>query len=120
MIGSGVIAIELAQAMQRLGVRTTMFARSQKIGALTSPTLQALVREQLNNELDIKFKTLPNQVKLLNNQVKIDYIENDQKQSIEVDYVLSATGRSSNLDRLGLEKINPEFQDVKSYLLIKN
>jgi len=56
VIGSGVIAIELAQAMQRLGVRTTMFARSQKIGALTSPTLQALVREQLNNELPIKFK----------------------------------------------------------------
>ncbi|ENU98897.1 hypothetical protein F969_02150 [Acinetobacter variabilis] len=113
VIGSGVIAIELAQAMQRLGVCTTMFARSQKIGALTSPTLQALVRDQLNNELDIKFKTLPNQVKLLNNQVEIDYIENDQEQSLEVDYVLSATGRSSNLDRLGLEKINSEFQDVK-------
>ena len=96
-----------------------MFARSQKIGALTSPTLQALVREQLNNELDIKFKTLPNQVKLLNDQVKIDYIENDQKQSIEVDYVLLATGRSSNLDRLDLEKLIMNFKRLKSYLLIK-
>src|SRR5699024_4776118 len=31
VIGSGIIAIELAQAMQRLGVQTTMFARSQKV-----------------------------------------------------------------------------------------
>jgi len=32
VIGSGVIAIELAQAMQRLGVKTTVFARSRKVG----------------------------------------------------------------------------------------
>src|SRR5690606_12707890 len=48
VIGSGIIAIELAQAMQRLGVKTTMFARSQKVGALSSPVLQKLAQEQLS------------------------------------------------------------------------
>ncbi len=58
------IAIELAQAMQRLGVNTTLFAGSQKVGALTSPALQKLAQqEQLSKELNIKFKILPDQVK---------------------------------------------------------
>src|SRR5690606_8619091 len=71
VIGSGVIAIELAQAMQRLGVSTTMFARSQKVGSLSSPTLQSLAQKELSQEINIKFKVLPDQVKKLADQIKI-------------------------------------------------
>ena len=113
VIGSGVIAIELAQAMQRLGVKTTMFARSQKVGALSSPTLQSLAQKELSEEINIKFKILPDQVKKQTSHIKIDFTENDQVQSIEVDYVLGATGRQSNLDRLGLDRLNPSFTDLK-------
>ena len=113
VIGSGVIAIELAQAMQRLGVKTTMFARSQKVGALSSPTLQSLAQKELSEEINIKFKILPDQVKKQTNHIKIDFTENNQVQSIEVDYVLGATGRQSNLDRLGLDRLDPGFTDIK-------
>lgn len=34
IIGSGVIALEIAQAMHRLGVETTIFARSKELGYL--------------------------------------------------------------------------------------
>ncbi len=113
VIGSGVIAIELAQAMQRLGVSTTMFARSQKVGSLSSPTLQSLAQKELSQEINIKFKVLPDQVKKLADQIKINFTENDQVQSIEVDYILGATGRQTNLDRLGLDQLNPAFTDIK-------
>jgi len=106
VIGSGVIAIELAQAMQRLGVKTTVFARSQKVGSLTSPVLQELAQQQLSSELEIKFKTVPDEMIRQGDQVQIKFKQNDQPENLEVDYVLTATGRSSNLDQLDLEKID--------------
>src|SRR5690606_2234262 len=115
VIGSGIIAIELAQAMQRLGVQTTMFARSQKVGALTSPILQKLAQEQLSKELNIKFKTLPDEIEIQADKIiKINFTENDQTKSIEVEYVLGATGRQSNIDRLGLDQLNSTFKDIKN------
>jgi len=113
VIGSGIIAIELAQAMQRLGVKTTMFARSQKVGALSSPVLQKLAQEQLSKELNIKFKILPDKVEIQDDKVKINFTENDQTKNIEVEYVLAATGRQSNIDRLGLDQLNSIFKDIK-------
>lgn len=52
IIGSGVIALEIAQAMHRLGVETTIFARSKRIGTFTSPKLQQLAQEELSKELN--------------------------------------------------------------------
>ena len=114
VIGSGIIAIELAQAMQRLGVKTTMFARSQKLGALSSAVLQKLAQEQFSKELNIKFKILPDKVEIQSDKVKINFTENDQSKSIDVEYVLGATGRQSNIDRLGLDQLNSTFKDIKN------
>ncbi len=63
VIGSGVIAIELAQAMQRLGVETTIFARSRKVGSLSSPELQTIAQNTLSQALNIKFETLQAKLK---------------------------------------------------------
>lgn len=114
VIGSGIIAIELAQAMQRLGVQTTIFARSEKVGSLTSPNLQELAQQQLSTELDIKFKTLPDKIEKYNNVIQIHYTENQKSQMIEVEYVLTATGRKSYLDQLKLENIDLKFSDIKN------
>ena len=114
VIGSGAIAIELAQAMHRLGVETTIFARSKKVGILTSPQLQDIAQVELLNELNIKFEVLPNNVKNTVHGVEIDFIENKQSKSINVEYILNATGRNSNLSTIALENINPAFSDLKS------
>ncbi|NNH00173.1 dihydrolipoyl dehydrogenase [Acinetobacter sp. ANC 5414] len=113
VIGSGVIAIELAQAMQRLGVKTTVFARSRKVGSLTSPELQKIAQNILSEELNIKFEVLPEQVRKFRNKVKINYTENGTLNSITADYLLMATGRNSYLSSLNLENINSEFSDLK-------
>ena len=113
VIGSGVIALELAQAMQRLNVKTTVFARSKKVGSLTSSYLQTLAQQELSKELNFKFEILPTTVKADKNKVVITFNEHGQEQSIEVDYLLSATGRSSHLDTLHLEQIESTFKDLK-------
>ncbi|WP_010116066.1 dihydrolipoyl dehydrogenase [Acinetobacter sp. P8-3-8] len=113
IIGSGVIAIELAQAMQRLDVKTTVFARSKKVGVLSSPLLQEIAQIELSKELNIKFEILPSSVKNIDNDIEINFIENSQSKQIHVEYILAATGRQSNLKTLNLENIDPSFSDLK-------
>lgn len=113
VIGSGVIAIELAQAMQRLDVKTTVFARSKKVGVLSSPLLQEIAQIELSKELNIKFEILPSSVKNTDNDIEINFIENSQSKQIHVEYILAATGRQSNLKTLNLENIDPSFSDLK-------
>ena len=120
VIGSGVIAIELAQAMQRLGVNVTMFARSRKVGSLTSPQLQTLAQETLSQELNILFETLPNAVRQVNGQVEITYTEHATEKTLTTDYVLVATGRKTNLSQLKLEQIEPKFNDLKNLPIDQN
>lgn len=113
VIGSGVIAIELAQAMHRLGVETTIFARSQRIGSLSSPVLQKMAQKVLSEELNIKFKVLPDKVKKYRNLVKIEFTEHGKTDHIIADYLLVATGRNSYLNSLKLEQVDSKFKDIK-------
>ena len=113
VIGSGVIAIELAQAMHRLGVETHIFARSKKVGALSSPELQMLAQEILSQELNLYFETLPKKYDIQNESIKIEFEHQSKPQLIDVDLVLAATGRRSLLSTLKLENIEPDFADLK-------
>ena len=120
VIGSGVIALELAQAMQRLGVKVHMFARSRKVGSLTSPQLQQQAQTLLAQTLNIHFETLPEQVKRLDQQVEITYQQDEKKQTLKTDYLLVATGRTSLLNTLDLDQIDPDFNDIKTLPVDKN
>jgi dihydrolipoamide dehydrogenase len=113
VIGSGVIAIELAQAMQRLGVKITVFARSRKVGALSSPALQKLAQDEISKNLNIKFETLPTTVQRATQGVIIKFEENNQTQQLNVEYLLIATGRKSYLDTLLLNNIDHAYTDLK-------
>lgn len=114
IIGSGVIALEIAQALHRLGVETTIFARSKRIGILTSSKLQQLAQKELGKELKILFETLPNEVKCNSEDVILNYKLEEKEKILKVEYVLVATGRSSLLDTLKLENIDDSFKDIKS------
>ena len=99
--------------MHRLGVETTIFARSKRIGIFTSSKLQQLAQEELSKELNFLFETLPAKVKSTSGGVILNYRINGQEKSLQTEYVLSATGRSSLLDNLKLENIDKSFQDIK-------
>jgi dihydrolipoamide dehydrogenase len=113
VIGSGVIALEIAQAMHRLGVETTIFARSKRIGVLTSARLQQLAQKELGKELKILFETLPNEVKCSDENALLTYQLDEEQKTLKVEYVLAATGRTSLLDTLKLENIDNSFKDIK-------
>lgn len=114
VIGSGIIAIELAQALHRLGVKTDIFARSQRIGSLTSPELQSLAQTELNKELNLHFGVLPTKLQKTAQGVLLTYTENTIEKSLHVEYLLVATGRTSHLNSLQLENINNSFKQTKN------
>lgn len=114
VIGSGVIAVELAQAMHRLGVTTHIFARSRKIGSLSSPALQQLAQDELSKELNIHFEVLPNGYRKTENGIALSYEQDGQEHHLNVDYVLSATGRKTLLNTLHLEQIDSSFNNLKN------
>lgn len=113
VIGSGVIALEIAQAMHRLGVETTIFARSKRIGVLTSSRLQQLAQKELGKELKILFETLPSEVKCSEENALLTYQLDETEKTLKVEYVLAATGRTSLIDTLKLENIDNSFKDIK-------
>jgi dihydrolipoamide dehydrogenase len=51
VVGTGVIGLELAQALHRLGVRVRLYGRSPAVGPLTDPALQALSAQVFAAEL---------------------------------------------------------------------
>lgn len=57
VIGTGVIALELGQAMRRLGVRVAFFSPFEDVGPLRDPEVAAVARRDLSDELDLRLGT---------------------------------------------------------------
>lgn len=57
VIGTGVIALELGQAMRRLGVRVVFFSPFEEVGPLTDPEVARSARRSLEAELDLRLST---------------------------------------------------------------
>jgi len=54
VVGTGIIGLELGQALQRLGVEVTFFNPFDEIGPFTDPEVKRVVREVWADELDLQ------------------------------------------------------------------
>jgi dihydrolipoamide dehydrogenase len=101
VVGAGVIGLELAQALHRLGVRTRLFARGERVGPLSDPALQALTREIVADELPLTLNATPMQVERDGDGVRLRLPGREPER---FDVLLCATGRLPRLAGLGLER----------------
>ena len=104
VVGLGVIALELGQAFHRLGVKTTLYGRSGRIGSFTHPDMQREVLKTMAQELDI----IPQGQFTEATKVADGYELTYRTAAGEVvtrtyERVLLASGRSSNLRTMNLE-----------------
>lgn len=97
VVGAGVIGLELALALHRLGVRVRLFARGQNVGPLTDPELQALARTLFAEDLPLTLNAAGLEPTLDGDQVLMG--------GEHFDALLCTTGRQANLDDLGLEAL---------------
>jgi dihydrolipoamide dehydrogenase len=104
VIGTGIIGLELGQALHRLGVRTTLFSRSDRLGPLTDPAVQQVVAAVLGAELDLHLGTAVD-VRRDGEQFVVRWRDKTgAKREGRFDSVLCATGRFTNLAGLDLAR----------------
>jgi dihydrolipoamide dehydrogenase len=100
--GAGALALELAQALHRLGVRVRLYGRSARIGPLTDPGLQALTRRLIGADLPMQLDAGELQVRRDGDEVIVRTGQGPQADEQRFDCLLAATGRTPNLQSLDL------------------
>lgn len=104
VIGTGVIALELGQAMQRLGVRVAFFNPFDELGPFTDPEVKRVVARELASELDLRLGVQVVDAAAVGGGIRLRWQEPGGAAREEVfEHVLVAAGRRPNLAGLGLE-----------------
>ncbi|MFK5926023.1 MAG: dihydrolipoyl dehydrogenase [Desulfuromusa sp.] len=104
VVGLGVIALELGQAFHRLGVDTTLYGRSGRIGSFTHPDMQREVLQTLQQELNIIPQGNFTQATKVADGYELTYVTSAGIPITRTyERVLLASGRSSNLRSMNLE-----------------
>jgi dihydrolipoamide dehydrogenase len=105
VIGTGVIGLELGQAMARLGVRVSFFARGGSVAQITDPDVLHTATKIFDSQLDIRFqqrivKVVPRA------EGGVDLTTHDAagvERTDQFQYILLAAGRKPNVDNIGIE-----------------
>ncbi|UXI01501.1 dihydrolipoyl dehydrogenase [Photobacterium sp. TY1-4] len=107
VFGPGVIGLELGQALKRLGVEVVMFGLGGQVGPLTDPAIMAYADSAFNEEFYLDADVKVESMKRDGDEVEIQYLDKQGELAvIRVDYVLAATGRRPNVDKLAIENTN--------------
>ena len=104
VIGSGVIGLELGQALARLGIDVVMIGKGEALGGLTDPEIVSYARTKFTDEFPF-VNTGVSRLDMQNGKLIIITPE----KTFEVDKALVAVGRRPNLHDLGLDKIGVDL-----------
>lgn len=105
IIGSSIVAVEIAQAYRRLGAKVTILARSSLLfreDPLLGEQLTAVFEQEGIRVLN---QTQANYVKYISYESKKFILKTNNQEEITADRLLVATGRSANTQDLNLEGI---------------
>eukprot|EP00533_Pseudo-nitzschia_delicatissima_P008001 CAMPEP_0116087272 /NCGR_PEP_ID=MMETSP0327-20121206/5279_1 /TAXON_ID=44447 /ORGANISM="Pseudo-nitzschia delicatissima, Strain B596" /LENGTH=681 /DNA_ID=CAMNT_0003578337 /DNA_START=68 /DNA_END=2113 /DNA_ORIENTATION=- len=131
VIGAGVIGLELAQAMQRLGSQVTVFGRSGKVLPKEDEDMAAIVKAQMIADgiqfaLNVKeYKEIALNGTVLDNkypEMTMTVVEKDEDSTetkYDFDALLVAAGRRPNVTGMDLELAKVEY-DTKRGLFVND
>ncbi len=110
VFGPGVIGLELGQALHRLGVKIKLFGVGGQVGPITDPEVMAYANNAFKEEFYLNADVKVESMKRVDDKVEIQFInQDDELELFIVDYVLAATGRRANVDKLGIENTDIEL-----------
>ena len=103
IIGGGVIAVEIAQAMSRLGTNVTIAVRGEHLLKNEDSDVQAVIEKSLMRDgVTLLFGIVMNRVSKIESGIEFSYTKDDSAQVDKFDTVFLATGRTANTE-LNLE-----------------
>ena len=104
VIGTGVIGLELGQALSRLGVRVSFFARGASVAQISDPEILQVAASTLGAELDLRFQHTIVAARQDGDEVEVRSRDaSGAEQTERFQFVLSAAGRSPNVNNIGIE-----------------
>lgn len=112
VIGAGALGLEFANLFSNFGSNVTILQRGNSILTGSEPEISHYMTQYLE-DYGIKIYT---NVKLEafrkrdENKI-VDFQSNDEEKSLEFDQILLATGRTPNIENLGLEEIGIKLTD---------
>jgi dihydrolipoamide dehydrogenase len=110
VFGPGVIGLEIGQALSRLGVRVVVLGRGGRVGPISDPVVRAAAIKAFSNEFCLDPSGDVTRVERKGDEVEIEYRACDGNRVTErFEYVLAATGRTPNVDRLAIENAQLEI-----------
>lgn len=112
VVGSGVVGLELGQALARLGVEVRVAGRGARVGGLSDPEVTASAVAAFQAEFSLLLNTRVLTADRVGERVRLRYCqEGGAEQEEWFDYVLAAAGRRPNIDRLDLQKTSLQRDD---------
>ncbi|MFB6264831.1 MAG: dihydrolipoyl dehydrogenase [Bradymonadaceae bacterium] len=109
--GTGVIALELGQALKRLGVEAHLFNPVDSLGVFTDPAVDARARQIFGDELDLHLEASIVEAEPTERGYELTWTEDGDRRTAVFEEVLSAAGRRPNLDGLNLEATDLPLDD---------
>src|SRR5947207_11963132 len=110
MIGGGPVAVEMAQAFARLGVRTTVLQKGPRILPRDEPELvEVLTRRLIDDGVDLRLNVETESVAVTAQGKVVAGVENGTASSWTSEQLLVATGRRPNVEGLGLEEVGVDL-----------
>jgi pyruvate/2-oxoglutarate dehydrogenase complex dihydrolipoamide dehydrogenase (E3) component len=118
VIGAGPIGLELAQSFARFGTQVTVADFAPGLFGREDEEIVSSIQSVLEKELTLLLKTKVQKVERLESGEKlVTVIQGSEEQKIIADYILVATGRRPNTDRIGLEHTGVHTDN--GYILVK-
>lgn len=112
VFGPGVIGLELGQALSRLGVRVRMFGVGGAVGPIQDDQIRDYALRTFNREFPLDPDASVTAIKRVRDGVNITFEDPKQGELTEhFEYLLAATGRRANTDRLDIEKAGLELDE---------
>ena len=103
VFGPGVIGLELGQALSRLGVQVVILGRGGRLGPITDPYVHQAALKALGEDVFLDTDAHVQRVEREGDEVVVEFLGPDgTKRHQRFDYVLAATGRAPNVDKLDL------------------
>lgn len=105
ILGAGAIGVEIAQALNRLGVKVDLVFRSEVILKKEEKSLALELQNIIEREgVNIHAKTKSHELSKNKDGVKLHIEKDGEKSLLEADAIFVATGRSANVEGLGLKE----------------
>lgn len=112
VIGTGIVGLELGQALRRLGAEVTFLDLSTKVGPLTDPVLQDYVRSVLGRTMSLELGVTVESAEAAGDGIRLAWRTSDgETRGRDFAHVLVAAGRRPNIADLGLEKTGLELDE---------